>query len=147
MLPRITGLDPARPCFNEGEKLHALQRGDASFIDVIHSNSGILGVKVSIGDVDFYPNGYIFLIVFYKYLNYHYKHIVVKTHCNQDVGQLYVLMDVRMNILQKQFIPEKNLILWQPDVIPCKRTDINGAVANQFQWALQHHRPQEEIII
>lgn len=56
-LQRITGLDPARPCFNEGEQLSGLERGDAEFIDVIHSNPGILGTRDSIGDVDFYPNG------------------------------------------------------------------------------------------
>jgi hypothetical protein len=56
-LPRITGLDPARPCFNEGERLSGLQRGDATFVDIIHSNAGILGVKDPIGDVDFFPNG------------------------------------------------------------------------------------------
>lgn len=57
-LPRITGLDPARPCFNEGEYLSGLQRGDARFVDVIHTNPGVLGVKESVGDIDFYPNGY-----------------------------------------------------------------------------------------
>lgn len=56
-IPRITGLDPARPCFNEGERLNGLQRGDAAFVDIIHSNAGILGIKNPIGDVDFYPNG------------------------------------------------------------------------------------------
>lgn len=54
---RITGLDPARPCFNEGERLNGLQRGDAKFIDVIHTNPGILGVKNAVGDVDIYVNG------------------------------------------------------------------------------------------
>lgn len=57
LLKRITGLDPANPCFNEGESLFGLQRGDAEFIDVIHTNSGVLGKKEPIGDVDFYPNG------------------------------------------------------------------------------------------
>ncbi|XP_037026483.1 vitellogenin-1-like isoform X1 [Bradysia coprophila] len=56
-LPRITGLDPASPCFNEGENLSGLSRGDALFVDVIHSNSGVLGKKDPVGDVDFYPNG------------------------------------------------------------------------------------------
>lgn len=57
LLPRITGLDPANPCFNEGENLTGLSRGDAVFVDVIHSNCGVLGKKDPIGDVDFYPNG------------------------------------------------------------------------------------------
>jgi Lipase len=58
MLPRITGLDPANPCFNEGEVLSGLMRGDADFVDVIHTNVGVLGRRDPMGDVDFYPNGY-----------------------------------------------------------------------------------------
>ncbi|XP_017112664.1 vitellogenin-1-like [Drosophila elegans] len=57
IVPRITGLDPAKPCFNEGEVLSGLLRGDARFIDVIHSNSGVLGKRDPLGDVDFYPGG------------------------------------------------------------------------------------------
>ncbi|GAB0094896.1 hypothetical protein DMENIID0001_102220 [Sergentomyia squamirostris] len=56
-LPRITGLDPARPCFNEGEAMTNLQRGDAQFVDIIHTNNGGLGKREPIGDADFYPNG------------------------------------------------------------------------------------------
>ncbi|KAL9695341.1 hypothetical protein quinque_014626 [Culex quinquefasciatus] len=57
MIPRITGLDPANPCFNEGEALSGIYRGDAVFVDIIHSNSMVLGKRDPIGDVDFYPNG------------------------------------------------------------------------------------------
>uniref|UniRef100_A0A1I8NR26 Lipase domain-containing protein n=1 Tax=Stomoxys calcitrans TaxID=35570 RepID=A0A1I8NR26_STOCA len=57
MIPRVTGLDPAKPCFNEGEALSGLMRGDAEFIDVIHSNSGVLGKRNPTGDVDYYPGG------------------------------------------------------------------------------------------
>ncbi|KAL9697852.1 hypothetical protein quinque_001293 [Culex quinquefasciatus] len=56
-LPRITGLDPANPCFNEGENLSGLSRGDADVVDVIHSNVRVLGKRDPIGDIDFYPNG------------------------------------------------------------------------------------------
>ncbi|XP_023297505.2 vitellogenin-1-like [Lucilia cuprina] len=56
-IARITGLDPANPCFNEGEDLSGLQRGDAEFIDVIHTNPGVLGKANSVGDVDFYAEG------------------------------------------------------------------------------------------
>ncbi|XP_037816441.1 vitellogenin-1-like [Lucilia sericata] len=56
-ISRITGLDPANPCFNEGETLTGLQRGDASFIDVIHTNPGVLGTSNSIGDIDFFVDG------------------------------------------------------------------------------------------
>lgn len=61
LLPRITGLDPANPCFNEGESLTGLSRGDADFVDVIHTNNGALGKKDPIGDCDFYPNGVVTL--------------------------------------------------------------------------------------
>lgn len=57
LIPHVTGLDPAKPCFNEGEDLSGLQRGDAEFIDVIHSNPGVLGKREPLGDVDFYPGG------------------------------------------------------------------------------------------
>ncbi|XP_065364901.1 vitellogenin-3-like [Calliphora vicina] len=56
-IPHITGLDPAKPCFNEGESLSGLLRGDADFIDVIHSNPGVLGKRDPMGDIDFYPGG------------------------------------------------------------------------------------------
>lgn len=57
-LPRITGLDPAKPCFINDAKLKGLSPGDAEFIDVIHSDSAIAGLKLRVGDADFYPNGY-----------------------------------------------------------------------------------------
>lgn len=57
LIPRITGLDPSNPCFKQGERLNGLSRGDAEFVDVIHTNPGVLGKRDSIGDADFYPNG------------------------------------------------------------------------------------------
>lgn len=45
------------PCFNPGESLSSLGRGDADFVDIIHSNSGALGLRDPIGDADFFPNG------------------------------------------------------------------------------------------
>ncbi|XP_054729783.1 pancreatic triacylglycerol lipase-like [Anastrepha obliqua] len=55
---RITGLDPARPAFEDciGPENH-LDATDAEFVDVIHSCAGVLGFKKPIGSVDFYPNG------------------------------------------------------------------------------------------
>lgn len=61
LITRITGLDPANPCFNEGEKLSGLSRGDAEFVDIIHTNNGALGKRDPIGDCDFYPNGVVSL--------------------------------------------------------------------------------------
>ncbi|XP_070492769.1 vitellogenin-1-like [Chironomus tepperi] len=57
LLPRITAFDPAKPCFGEGESLQGVGRGDAEFVDVIHSDAGGLGKPEAIGDADFFPNG------------------------------------------------------------------------------------------
>ncbi|CAH2211710.1 jg26577, partial [Pararge aegeria aegeria] len=55
-LGRITGLDPAYPGYGfEGKEAH-LSRGDAIFVDVLHTNPGLFGFPRPIGDVDFYPN-------------------------------------------------------------------------------------------
>ncbi|XP_077550945.1 lipase member I-like [Haemaphysalis longicornis] len=59
-LGRITGLDPAGPLFS-GSGLE-LGKGDADFVDIIHSNAGglgslQLGIDTPTGDVDFFPNG------------------------------------------------------------------------------------------
>lgn len=56
---RITGLDPAGPGFEFPLKAKAskrLDKNDAMFVDVIHTCSGILGVKRQYGHADFYPN-------------------------------------------------------------------------------------------
>lgn len=37
------------PCFNSGENLTGLSRGDAEFVLVIHSNSGGLGKRDPLG--------------------------------------------------------------------------------------------------
>lgn len=55
---RCTALDPAYVCFNEGQTLTTISRGDCGFVEVIHTNGGVLGMKQPAGDVDFYPNGY-----------------------------------------------------------------------------------------
>ncbi|XP_026332521.1 pancreatic lipase-related protein 2-like [Hyposmocoma kahamanoa] len=53
---RITALDPAGPCFG-GSVDGRIDRGDADYVEVIHTNGGALGFKEPIGDRDFYPNG------------------------------------------------------------------------------------------
>ncbi|CAH0597088.1 unnamed protein product [Chrysodeixis includens] len=53
---RITGLDPAGPCFSDVEPNLRLNRNDADFVDVIHSDAGVYGIGESVGHVDFYPN-------------------------------------------------------------------------------------------
>lgn len=54
---RITGLDPAGPCFSNLLPELRLKDSDADFVDVIHTDSGVYGMKDPIGHVDFYVNG------------------------------------------------------------------------------------------
>ncbi|XP_075157395.1 vitellogenin-3-like [Haematobia irritans] len=56
-LSRITGLDPARPCFKRPLVFSRLGHGDADFVDIIHSNPYQFGSEEIIGDVDFYAGG------------------------------------------------------------------------------------------
>jgi len=56
---RISGLDPAGPGFWTAADLVILDKTDASFVDVIHTNGRKLGEGMarSIGHADFWPNG------------------------------------------------------------------------------------------
>ncbi|CAH2099638.1 unnamed protein product [Euphydryas editha] len=59
---RITGLDPAQPCFRTLNLIERLDDTDADFVDVIHTNGRLLqkigfGLPDPIGHADFYPNG------------------------------------------------------------------------------------------
>lgn len=54
---RITGLDPALPFFATTNDEWKLDRSDADFVDVIHTNSGLFGKIEQCGDIDFYVNG------------------------------------------------------------------------------------------
>ncbi|XP_073830212.1 phospholipase A1-like [Musca autumnalis] len=56
-ISRITGLDPARPCFVQPSVFPRLQRSDAIFTDIIHTNPTDLGLEESIGHADFYVGG------------------------------------------------------------------------------------------
>uniref|UniRef100_A0A1I8PUE8 Lipase domain-containing protein n=1 Tax=Stomoxys calcitrans TaxID=35570 RepID=A0A1I8PUE8_STOCA len=56
-LLRITGLDPARPCFLTPIVFPRIGKGDAEFIDIIHTNPTDLGIEEAIGDADFYAGG------------------------------------------------------------------------------------------
>lgn len=49
----LIGLDPAGPLFFPSAHGKSLARGDGHFVDVIHTNIGILGGKWAIGDADF----------------------------------------------------------------------------------------------
>lgn len=60
---RITGLDPAGPYFEWLPSWVRLDKTDAEFVDVIHTNALTLipylglGVEQPAGHIDFYPNG------------------------------------------------------------------------------------------
>ncbi|VEN41306.1 unnamed protein product [Callosobruchus maculatus] len=56
-LPRITGLDPALPGFVTAIKDDKLDKTDAYFVDVYHTNAFMQGKAEESGHVDFYVNG------------------------------------------------------------------------------------------
>lgn len=55
-ISRITGLDPAGPLFKKWPRSVRLDRTDAEFVDVIHTDAGIFGFPRQVGHVDFWPN-------------------------------------------------------------------------------------------
>lgn len=60
VVDRITALDPIAYMFEYPYLEHPnerLDKDDAYFVDVIHTNGRGLGMMTAIGDVDFYPNG------------------------------------------------------------------------------------------
>ncbi|ALC49702.1 Yp3 [Drosophila busckii] len=56
-LRRVTGLDPSSIIAKYRNTLIGLARGDAEFVDVIHTSVYGMGTPIRSGDVDFYPNG------------------------------------------------------------------------------------------
>lgn len=57
----MTGLDPAGPLFEFTEPPVRIDKSDATFVDILHTNGGIdngfLGMNRAVGHADFYPNG------------------------------------------------------------------------------------------
>ncbi|KAJ8983361.1 hypothetical protein NQ317_009274 [Molorchus minor] len=53
----IVGLDPASPLFTKGNLDNRLDRTDAKFVQIIHTNGGYLGVRNPAGHSDYFPNG------------------------------------------------------------------------------------------
>ena len=55
---RITGLDPAKPCFEKADRSLRIDKDDADFVDIIHTQVGTggsadaLGLPESIGKHD-----------------------------------------------------------------------------------------------
>ncbi|XP_041787627.1 phospholipase A1-like [Anopheles merus] len=56
-LHTIIGLDPALPLFSIHEKENRIDHQDAMYVEVIHTDGGLLGFRDPIGTADFYPNG------------------------------------------------------------------------------------------
>ncbi|KAJ8723287.1 hypothetical protein PYW08_003199 [Mythimna loreyi] len=56
-LGRITGLDPAGPCFSYAYSGQRLDKSDAAYVDVLHSNRLLQGIIEPLGHADFYING------------------------------------------------------------------------------------------
>ncbi|KAI5652131.1 lipase domain-containing protein [Phthorimaea operculella] len=53
---RITGLDPAGPCFSNGDVRDQIRSGVADYVEVYHCNAGILGTENVLADIDFFVN-------------------------------------------------------------------------------------------
>ncbi|KAK0098324.1 hypothetical protein PV326_009518 [Microctonus aethiopoides] len=54
---RITGLDPAGPAFDKlSISSNGLDKDDAAFVDIIHTNSRTFGMRLAVGHADFYMN-------------------------------------------------------------------------------------------
>ncbi|XP_041989061.1 pancreatic triacylglycerol lipase-like [Aricia agestis] len=56
LIGRLTALDPAGPCFTHVEPGMRLKKDDARFVDVVHTDAGVYGIKEPLGHMDFYPN-------------------------------------------------------------------------------------------
>lgn len=56
-VPRITGLDPALPGFLTFNLDDKLDKTDAEFVDVYHTNAFMQGQFEQSGHIDFYING------------------------------------------------------------------------------------------
>lgn len=54
---RITGIDPAGPLFELVPPVERLDEGDAEWVEVMHCNAGMAGIRKTIGTRDFYVNG------------------------------------------------------------------------------------------
>jgi pancreatic triacylglycerol lipase len=57
VIPRVTSLDPALPMFDIAVDDDRISPDDGTFVDVIHTASGLLGMFQPRGHIDFYPNG------------------------------------------------------------------------------------------
>lgn len=55
-IKRITGLDPTLAAFYDNSLNEPLSAKHAEFVDIIHTDAGIMGQGISSGSIDFWPN-------------------------------------------------------------------------------------------
>lgn len=55
-LHRISALDPAFPTFYPALGTAAVNKHDAKFVDIIHTDAWLYGIPVGTGHADFWPN-------------------------------------------------------------------------------------------
>ncbi|XP_063708701.1 lipase member H-like [Culicoides brevitarsis] len=55
-IPVIYGLDPAGPLFSIHDPDKRLDKNDAEYVEVIHTDGGMQGFSEPLGTADFYPN-------------------------------------------------------------------------------------------
>lgn len=56
-ISRITGLDPAKHLYENTDPKYTIDKNDATFVDIIHTNGNGFGLIKPLGHIDFYPNG------------------------------------------------------------------------------------------
>lgn len=56
-LVRLSALDSAFPAFYPSIGTHRINKDDAQFVDVIHTDAWFYGAPKNTGTVDFWPNG------------------------------------------------------------------------------------------
>lgn len=54
---RLTGLDPAGPCFRSLPPEYKISPSDATHVDIVHTNIDGFGIAEPLGHIDFYVNG------------------------------------------------------------------------------------------
>jgi hypothetical protein len=59
IIPKIFALDPSSSHFESHvyRGFEAISKTDATYVQIIHTNGGTLGMQRECGTVDFYPNG------------------------------------------------------------------------------------------
>ncbi|CAF0756734.1 unnamed protein product [Rotaria sordida] len=114
-MARISGLDPAGPLFEGKNVVVRLDKNDAKFVDVIHTNTKIalgigLGSSESSGHVDFYVNGGehqpgcpSMFSVFGDAMNGHSEAIFEHTSCSHSRSHGYFTESINSNCRYNAF--------------------------------------------